>query len=574
LLAITSLALLCAAPALAGPGSRVGTAVPDFVLLDQKGRAHELARLPGKAVVIFVTGNGCPIARQTVPALKELRKEYFERGVTFWMLDANLQDDRASIAKEGDELDVDRVPILHDEAQVVARQLGATHTAEAIAVSLPDRRIFYRGPVDDRLAVGGQRAAAQHQYLRDAIEEHLAGRRVSEPVVTASGCAVGYEPERAVSYANQIAPVLVRRCGGCHGAGGEARPRLTGHASAAAAAPALRRALLERAMPPASPDLAAGLPLAGEGALTGEEARRLARWLDTGAPRDDGDDALARHPGAPGGWPLGTPSIEVAAREVAARETARGRSSGARRLTDFRSAAGAWLAAVDARPDDAAATGSISVWAVTGEGATATRALLAEWAPGHEAAPFPEGAAARLEPGARLEVEVRDRAGAVASGGARVALYFATGAPRRRYELRAAHADAITLPADEGEAGKAFGVYRFGREALVHELRPRMDRRGAWFKYEALYPNGKRETLLSIPAWAGPWRRAYRLAAPKRVPAGTLLYATGGYDNSRRNPSNPAPARRLTCAGAACDELFLGVVGVSEDVGATAAAAP
>jgi hypothetical protein len=35
--------------------------VPDLVLLEQKGRAHQLSRLPGRVVVVFVTGNGCPL---------------------------------------------------------------------------------------------------------------------------------------------------------------------------------------------------------------------------------------------------------------------------------------------------------------------------------------------------------------------------------------------------------------------------------------------------------------------------------------------------------------------------------
>ena len=70
-----------------------------------------------------------------------------------------------------------------------------------------------------------------------------------------------------------------------------------------------------------------------------------------------------------------------------------------------------------------------------------------------------------------------------------------------------------------------------------------MDRRGSWFKYEALYPNGRRETLFSLPAFAGPWRRTYRLATPRRVPAGTLLLATGGYDNSQPEPREPDGGR-------------------------------
>ena len=421
-----------------------GALVPDFLLLDQKGRAHELARLDGKAVVVFVTGNGCPLARQSVPALKELRKAYFERGVTFWMLDANLQDDRAGIAKEGEALDVDRIPILHDETEVVAHALGATHTGEAIAIALPERRIFYMGPVDDRLAVGGQRTEAQHLYLRDAIEERLAGHAIVTPSVPAAGCAVGYEPPRGSTWAADVAPIVGRRCAGCHASGG-AKPPLGDYAHARAAAVGLRRGLLERSMPPAAPDSHDGAPLAEGLVLPADEARTLARWLDAGTPRGDGD---------------GTASPVAEALRV-----------------------------------------------------------------GHE--------------------------------------------------IRAVSAEAITIPAGEGEAGRAFGLYRFPRPSLIHDFRPRMDRRGSWFKYEALYPDGRRETLFSLPAFAGPWRQTYALAQPKRVPAGTLLYATGGFDNSRRNPANPAPERRLTCVAPACDELFLGVVGVSEEAaGAPPRSAP
>jgi hypothetical protein len=543
-------------------------AVPDFLLLDQKGRAHELAREGGKAVVIFVTGNGCPLARQTVPTLKDLRKAYVERGVTFWMLDANLQDDRASVAREGEELDVDRIPILLDETQAVARMLGVTHTGEVIAIGLPERRIFYRGPVDDRLAVGGQRAAAQRFYLRDALDGFLATPRVGpagapEPR-PAAGCAVGFESARAASYSKDVAPVLMRRCGACHGAGGS-RPPLVDYGGVKAATPALRRVLLERSMPPAEPDPLVGASLAEGNVLPAAEARLLQRWLEAGAPRGEPQAAPVRPVPASSAWPLGTPSFVVTVARAAA-----GAPRVAALPAERATAKGAWLSAVVARPDDVARAGSVSVWAVAG----ATRALVAEWAPGQEARPFPDGTALWLEAGTRLEVEVRDLKGATSGAGAHVAFYDAPAPPRRRYELRAAAAEALTLPAGEAEAGRGFGFVRFSRPVTINDFRPRLDRRGSWFKYEALYPSGQRETLFSLPAFAGAWRLSYRLAQPRWLPAGTLLLATSGYDNSRRNPANPAPARRLTCAAPACDELFLGVVGISEDLAAPTAGAP
>ncbi|HTH46004.1 MAG TPA: redoxin domain-containing protein, partial [Candidatus Limnocylindria bacterium] len=47
--------------------------MPDFNLLDLRGRNHELHRAEGKAVVLFFTGNGCPVARQSIEKLQALR---------------------------------------------------------------------------------------------------------------------------------------------------------------------------------------------------------------------------------------------------------------------------------------------------------------------------------------------------------------------------------------------------------------------------------------------------------------------------------------------------------------------
>src|SRR5215831_18782199 len=44
--------------------------VPNFSLLDLRGQNQQLRRVDNKAVVLFFTGNGCPIARQSIGKLK------------------------------------------------------------------------------------------------------------------------------------------------------------------------------------------------------------------------------------------------------------------------------------------------------------------------------------------------------------------------------------------------------------------------------------------------------------------------------------------------------------------------
>jgi prevent-host-death family protein len=81
--------------------------VENFRLHDQSGRSHELYRQTDvRALVLFVTGNCCPIARHSVPALKKVREQFSGQEVLFWMLTANPQDDRASIRNEADQFQI------------------------------------------------------------------------------------------------------------------------------------------------------------------------------------------------------------------------------------------------------------------------------------------------------------------------------------------------------------------------------------------------------------------------------------------------------------------------------------
>ena len=42
-------------------------------------------------------------------------------------------------------------------------------------------------------------------------------------------------------------------------------------------------------------------------------------------------------------------------------------------------------------------------------------------------------------------------------------------------------------------------------------------------QFQLLYPNGKRETLLSVPRYDFNWQTGHQLVEPKRVPAGTWM---------------------------------------------------
>jgi hypothetical protein len=91
-----------------------------------------------------------------------------------------------------------------------------------------------------------------------------------------------------------------------------------------------------------------------------------------------------------------------------------------------------------------------------------------------------------------------------------------------------------------------------------------MHKRDSWFRYEALYPDGKFELLLSVPHYNFNWQDTYRLAQPKLVPAGTRVLCTGAFDNSKSNPDNPDPEKTVTWGDQSFEEMFIGFLTLSD----------
>ena len=121
---------------------------------------------------------------------------------------------------------------------------------------------------------------------------------------------------------------------------------------------------------------------------------------------------------------------------------------------------------------------------------------------------------------------------------------------------------------------RTFGTMAIKEETVLYTLSPHMHLRGSWMKYEALYPTGERELLLSVPQYDFRWQRTYAFKEPKTLPAGTWLLVTGGFDNSAKNPNNPDPNQRVTWGEQSWNEMFIGFMEVSRGKGAVAAIAP
>jgi hypothetical protein len=85
-----------------------------------------------------------------------------------------------------------------------------------------------------------------------------------------------------------------------------------------------------------------------------------------------------------------------------------------------------------------------------------------------------------------------------------------------------------------------------------------MHYRGKHYFYEAIYPDGTRETLLSVPRWDFNWQNVYRFQEPKKMPRGTKIHAVAHWDNSANNLLNPAPGNTVRFGLQSWEEMMVG----------------
>ena len=95
-------------------------------------------------------------------------------------------------------------------------------------------------------------------------------------------------------------------------------------------------------------------------------------------------------------------------------------------------------------------------------------------------------------------------------------------------------------------------------DSLVLTLMPHTHLRGKAFMYEAIYPNGDKETLLDVPRYDFNWQNTYVLAEPKPIPAGSALHCTARFDNSPDNPANPDPSKTVRWGPQTWEEMMIG----------------
>jgi peroxiredoxin len=545
----------------------LGRTIDDFTLRDYRGKEHSLADYADRDVlVVAFLGTDCPLVRQYAPRLREIHEQFQSRGVTVLGINANRQDSITEVAAYARIYEIP-FPILKDAGNEIADRFGALRTPEVFVLD-QQRAIRYRGRIDDQFEVGIQRIKATRQDLAQAITELLDDKPVTLPLTDAPGCLIGRvkegEPTGDVTYSNQVARVLQRRCVECHREGEIAPFPLTSYDEVSGWADTILEVIDQGRMPPWFADPRHGT-FSNDCRMTQEEKDLIHAWVENNLP--EGDPAqLPEEADYVQGWRIPKPEKVYYIDEKPFEVAAEGEIEYQNFTIDPGFTEDVWIQAAEARPDNPAVVHHIVLFIVP-PGADTDRmsdgggfgTIAAVYAPGMPPWEYPEGAAMKVSAGSKFVIQMHyTSSGAVQKDRSYVGLVFAD--PKKvthrvRPGMVLDFRFEIPAGADHHEVAS---TYRFKRDTLLLNLFPHMHLRGKSFRYDVVYPDGTEEVLLDVPNYDFNWQLRYDFTEPKLMPKGTRMTCTGVFDNSEDNLANPDPTRDVRFGLQTWQEMMVG----------------
>ncbi len=564
-----ALAVLAAwtAPASAddsGKAIALGDRAPDALLRDLHGGGRPLHSFKGHpAVVIAFLGADCPVSNLYVPVLLDLDRKFAPEKVQFLAVYPNEGDDLDQIAAHAYDRNVP-FPVLKDAGRKLADALGVTRVPSAVVLD-GDFVLRYRGRIDDQFGVASRKEKPTSHDLATAVDEVLAGKKVTTPETEADGCLVERGKKAspsAVTYARDVAPILQSKCQACHRPEQTAPFALVTYDDAVKHAGMIREVTTQRRMPPWHADPRHG-SFANDRRLTKAEVDTLASWVDGGMARGDDRD-LPKPVSWPKGWTHGEPDLVISTPEEF-EVPATGSLPYKNYMIDPGFTEDRWVTVAEGRPGEPAVVHHIVVYVyrdgqrspITPDG---NFSVLVGWAPGDLGLVCPPETALRLPKGCKLRFEMHYTPnGKATKDRSSVGITFAKKPPKYELYFNAFTNESIQLPPFEPHY-RAEATWRVPADARILGFTPHMHWRGKHYFYEAIAPDGTKQTLLSVPRWDFNWQNTYWFKEPVKVARGTRIHSVAHWDNSANNPYNPAPDKSVRFGLQTWDEMMVGWV--------------
>jgi thiol-disulfide isomerase/thioredoxin len=554
----------CALLASAGSAAErvaVGDTIPNLTFKDIHYLPRSLDQFGKKnAFVLVFTNTTCPLVQRYLPVLQAMEKEYRDKGVQFVAVNCGPEDSIVAMAVQAVEFGI-AFPFVKDFDGKCGEALGVTRTPEVVVLD-GERRLRYRGRIDDQYRLGGTRPAATRNDLREALNEVLAGKEVSVKETPVDGCLITKaEPPRVaknVTFAEHAAPLMKKHCQECHRGGTSAPFSLTTYKQVAGKAATIAEVISEGRMPPwfGSTEHA---KIINRRALSSEERDTILAWIKAGTPLGDEKKLPEPLPPLKSKWLIGKPDLIVPGPEHELPAT--GDIAYKYIILPHVFLEDTWVQGVQILPDNPRIVHHCNMaWVTLAEGFKASN-FITGFVPGNGPMTMEEGVGFKIPTGATLGLQIHFvTTGKPEKCRISVGLKYASGVVQKQLKHFLLVDTRFAIP--PGEPAHAVSASRtLTHDAVGVGFFSHMHVRGKDMTFKAHYPDGKSETLLIIPNYSFDWQVPYRLEPNKvQFPKGTRFECIAHYDNSAFNPFNPNPKATVKDGPQTYNEMMNGFV--------------
>lgn len=394
------------------------------------------------------------------------------------------------------------------------------------------------------------------------------------------------------TFYKDVLPVLQKNCQVCHHPGEAAPMSLLAYETTRPYAKSIKASILSKKMPPWFADPHYG-KFANDRTLSEADVKTLVAWVDGGAK--PGDPANAPKPVEwAEGWLIGKPDVvfemptafDVPAsgtidyqyiriptnftedKYVQFAEAAPGDRQHVHHIIAFiRDPRSPWMKDAPLGVPFVPAPGGEGPAANRQSGASATGIgggdMLAGYAPGTIPDTLRPGQAKLIPKGADIIFQMHYTAdGKPGQDRSRVGIIFSKQKPDERVVTLAAVNPRFAIPPGDPNY-RVDAKITLQDDSTLEMMLPHLHLRGKDFEYRVVFPDGRRETILSVPHYSFAWQLSYYLAKPLFLPKGTTIECTAHYDNSPNNPANPDPTKEVHFGEQSWDEMMFGFFDVS-----------
>lgn len=175
-----------------------GSQAPSFKLEGVSGKPVSLADYKGKIVVLEWLNHGCPFVRKHYDSqnMQSLQRKYTKEGVVWLSVISSAKGKQGHVTPgeglaEKTKNQSVATDILLDPKGTVGQLYGAKTTPHMYVIA-KDGTLVYQGAIDDKPDTEKESIKGARNYVAEALDALMAGKKVKVASTKAYGCSVKY----------------------------------------------------------------------------------------------------------------------------------------------------------------------------------------------------------------------------------------------------------------------------------------------------------------------------------------------------------------------------------------------